>query len=480
MIGGVDMDNNSFFKQNQYDGNAMKRKIMFINAIDITKEIETILPPLGLGYLVSSLRKEFGYDYIKFKIVDRDIEEEINKFKPDIIGITSVTQNYNKAIEYAKIAKRYDLPVIMGGVHISALPSTLTNDMDVGVIGEGEETIIDLFNLFEEKGYLDKNELEKIDGICFRRKDKLIVTKKRNPIQPLDSIPMPDRDLFTIKKSTYMFTSRGCCYRCTFCASSRFWGKVRFFSAEYVVNEIKHLIKKYNVEYIEFWDDLFIIDKNRLRQMLELLKKEDILGKVSFSCNVRSNLVDDEMVQLLRQINVTSVGMGLESGSPNTLEYLKGRNISIKDHINAVETLRRYGMGIHASFIIGSPKESREDILQTFRFIKENRLNSFDIYVLTPFPGTPVWDYAKTRNLVCEDMNWDILNVNFGENHDNAIILSEMLSKEEIYELFLMFIDEKRKIMIKRALRSPLIFFKHPKLVIKALNILLGKSPTTR
>jgi radical SAM superfamily enzyme YgiQ (UPF0313 family) len=455
----------------------MKPKIMFINAIDIAKEIETALPPLGLGYLASSLRKEFGLDYIKFKIVDRDIEQEMNKFKPDIIGITSVSQNYNRAIKYARIAKKYDLPVIIGGVHISALPSTLTNDMDAGVIGEGEETIIDLFNLFEEKGYFDKNELEKIDGICFRRNGKLIVTKKRKPVEPIDKIPMPARDLLTIKKCTYMFTSRGCYYRCTFCASSRFWDKFRFFSAEYVVNEIKYLIKKYDVEEIGFWDDLFTADKKRVKQILEMLKKEDILGNVSFSCNVRSNLVNDEIVQLLKQMNVKSAGMGLESGSPITLEYLKGRNINIKDHIKAIKTLRKYGIKPHTSFIIGSPKESREEILQTFRFIKENRLDSFDVYILTPFPGTPVWNYAKARNLVSEDMNWDILNVNFGESQGNAIILSEKLTKDEIYKLFLLFTNEKRKIMIKRALRNPLNLLRNPKPLLKALMRILSGKP---
>jgi len=169
--------------------------------------------------------------------------------------------------------------------------------------------------------------------------------------------------------------------------------------------------------------------------------------------------------------------MGLESGSLITLEYLKGRNISIKDHIKAIKTLKKYGIKPHTSFIIGSPKESREEILQTFRFIKENRLDSFDVYVLTPFPGTPVWNYAKARNLVSEDMNWENINVNFGESHGNAIILSEKLTKDEIYKLFLLFTNEKRKIMIKRALRNPLNLLRNPKSLLKALMRILSGKP---
>jgi len=457
----------------------MKLKFMLINAIDLSKEIESTLPPLGFGYLISSLREHFGRDHIEISVVDRDIEKEIHQIEPDIVGITSVSQNYNRAIKYADIAKKFDLPVIMGGVHISALPTTLTNDMDLGVIGEGEQAIVELFELFEKKGSFHSDDLRKIDGIVFWTNGELSVSNRREPIQPLDKIPMPDRGPFAIKKSTYMFTSRGCPYKCSFCASTRLWGNVRFFSAEYVVREIEYLVEKYKVEEIRFLDDLFVAKSARLKQIVDLLEEKGILSKVAFTCNARSNLVNDELAIQLRRMKVKSVGMGLESGVPKTLEYLKGGNVTVTNHKNALKILRKHGIKPSVSFIIGSPKETREEILQTFGFIKEHRLTNFDVYVLTPFPGTPVWDYAKARNLVSENIDWDILNVNFGENHNDAIILSETLTREEIYKLFLLFVNEKSRIMIRRALRNPLGLLRNPKKVLKAITKILSRKPLT-
>ena len=216
----------------------MKTKFLLINAIDISKTLQTSLPPLSLGYLVSSLRSGFGSGLIDFKITDRNVKEEIRRFKPDIVGITAVSQNYNYAIEYAKIAKKRKTPVIIGGTHISVLPTTLTKDMDVAVIGEGEAAIKELFSVFLKKKKFSPTELRKIKGLAFWDKRKVVQTEKRTPIIPMDVIPLPARDLMKIEKCTHVFSSRGCPYRCVFCASSRFWNTTRIFSAKYVVNEI--------------------------------------------------------------------------------------------------------------------------------------------------------------------------------------------------------------------------------------------------
>ena len=433
----------------------MKVKFILINAIDVMEKLQSSLPPLGLGYLVSSLRSKFGNDLINCKIIDRDIEKEILSFEPDIIGITCVSQNYNLAIKYAKIAKKYKLPVLIGGTHISVLPTTLTRDMDIGVIGEGEETIKELFSIFLKGKKLNKKNLNKLKGLAFWDGNKLIQTEARAPILPMDSISIPARDLMKIEQCTHVFSSRGCPYRCVFCASSRFWNKTRFFSAEYVVNEIEYLSKNFGVKEINFWDDLFIVSKERIKQIVHLLSKKKLLGKIIFSCAVRSNLIDKNMVKLLKKMNVKNVSMGLESGTPRVLEYLKGNTIKINDHIRAIKLFKKYGIEASASFIIGSPTETRQEILQTFEFIRNSGLRGFNIYILTPIPGTPMWEYAKKRGMVSENMDWDLLNIDFLLNHQKAIVLSETLTKEELYKLLLMFkTEQKRKHIVD--------IFKHP------------------
>ncbi|MEN4006793.1 MAG: radical SAM protein [Methanobacteriaceae archaeon] len=354
-------------------------KIRFLFIVDPFQEYE-IHPPLGIGYLVSSLRKHFGERAIEFKVIDNNVEQEIRSFKPDIIGISSISQNYNKAITHARIAKKYKLPVICGGVHISMMPSSLTDDMDVGVIGEGEETICELLELFTRKRKFVQDDLSKIRGIIYWNSEgRIVATDKRELIYPLDKLPFPARDLFDIQPDTYMFTSRGCPYRCTFCAVSLYWNKVRFFSAEYVVNEVEYLVNKHNVKDINFYDDLFPLDTKRISQILNLLKEKDLLGKVDFSCSIRSNMVNDRIIQLLKEMGVKSIRIGLESGCNKTLKYLKGNNINIGDNETAIRVIKKHGILVYSSFIIGSPKESKEDILETLNFIKASKLDTFSV-----------------------------------------------------------------------------------------------------
>jgi radical SAM superfamily enzyme YgiQ (UPF0313 family) len=137
-------------------------------------------------------------------------------------------------------------------------------------------------------------------------------------------------------------------------------------------------------------------------------------------------------------MGVVSVGMGLESGNQRVLSWLKGSGISVEQNRNAVRLLRKHGIMANASFVIGAPDETEAEMMDTLGFIKSERVSLFDTYVLTPFPGTPVWEMARSRGLVSEDeqMDWSQLNVNFGVNPQRAIILSETLSRRELIRVY--------------------------------------------
>ena len=412
---------------------------LWINAINSFSEVETRYPNLGIGYLIASLKDAFGDTCFNFRVVNSDIGKELADFNPHLVGISSVSQNFGLARDYAKKAKERGIPVIMGGVHISFLPHTLSKAMDVGCVGEGEDTIVDLMRIFLAHHSFPLADIACIHGIIFRDSDNVLrQTQARSGRVDLDSLPIPDRDMLPITSHTYLFTSRGCPYRCQFCASSRFWNNVRFFSAERVVAEIELLINYYQVKFISFFDDLFVADKQRFDKIVELLEQKKIAGTVKFSCSVRANTVTESVVQGLKRMGVVSVGMGLESGNQRVLSWLKGAGITVEQNYKAVELLNRYGIMANASFVIGSPDETMDEMLDTLAFIKKSGVGLFDVYNLTPFPGTPVWEIALRQGFVSEDenMQWEKLNVNFEINKQTAIVLSEVLSRKELIAVY--------------------------------------------
>lgn len=437
-------------------------RLLLIEAINRRRKIGRSFLSFGLGYIASYLKKHIPS--LEIRIINHTIVETLSSFKPDMVGISSVTQNYGIAKEIAHMCKNESYLVVMGGRHITALPESLDSYMDLGVIGEGEETMREIVNLMEKDGF-DRGKLKNINGIAYRDSNGLInFTPGRQLFPVLDEIPYPDRDLLGLDNRTAMITSRGCPYKCIFCSSASMWPNVRYFSAEYVVGEIKLLYEKYKSHYIEIWDDLFIANKQRLREIIVLLRQEGLLGKIEFCFAVRANLINEEMARLLKEMNVVMATMGLESMSEPVLYYLKA-NVLVEQNEKAVEMLNRFGIKAGASFIIGSPQETEDDILRTLNFVRGGRLERATVYPLTPLPGTPVWEYAKLKGLVSDDMDWNKLDVDFKGNLNDNIIVSERLSRERLCCYLKLFQEESRK---KETA------FKIKKLYSRIINILLN------
>lgn len=182
---------------------------------------------------------------------------------------------------------------------------------------------------------------------------------------------------------------------------------MRFHSAEYVIDEIKLLVEKYNIHYINFWDDLFHANVKRLRKIVKLFKQEKLDVECGGQCHAR--LFNDEVAGLLKQMNFVYCGFGMESAVPRILKYLKCGATTVEDNYRAVRLCRKYDMMVGSGFILGSEGETEEDVQANVDFIKETKLDSYNFYTLTPYPGTPLWEEAKRKGIVSEDMDFSVL-----------------------------------------------------------------------
>lgn len=410
----------------------MPIKFLMVNAVYNQTPIEVNQPALGFGYVASTLRKEFG-DKIVFKVINSNLAENIMAFQPNIIGITSVTKNYNVAKEYARIAKQANIPVIIGGVHITFMPQSFTADMTIGIDCEGEDTIVELMSLFIENGRFETKSLYAVEGIMFWDNGGLVQTNHRKLNKDLDSIPYPARDLLRIGKLAHMMSSRGCPYNCAFCSTARHTrNQVRYASAEYMAGEIEQIYNNYKVLHITIVDDLFAMDTGRVIKTQELLGAKNLIGKFGISVNTRANFITDDLAEILHQMNVEVVGIGVESGCQKTLDYLKSGGLTIEDNANAVRILKRHHIKPYCSFVIGSPDEDMASVMETINFIKDNRIYYYDIFILVPFPGTRIWDYALSVGKVSNDMDWSRLDFYI---KSDSVKLSKHLSIKEMTDI---------------------------------------------
>ncbi len=368
------------------------------------KATGVLFPPLGLLYIAAYAEKE-GHQVAVRDLAIRKKKEDIDFKKYDIVGISTDTTRHRQALQLAKKAKASGCMVVMGGPHPSYADEEIlsTQRVDFIVRGEGEVTFSELV------ATLQKNDgtFHSVQGISFFSNGQLVRTPPRPFIENLDSLPLPARHLihmddyrrtkFGGRDITPLITSRGCPYQCTFCASSHFWGtKVRMRSVESVLKEIGEIYDRYHFNAVAFVDDTFNVSPKRVIEICHgiIEKKLDLW----WWCLSRIDLLlrNEEMVKEMVRAGGKAVFIGVESSNPKTLNELK-KGIDLEDIVQTVEMLKRNGVEIHASYILGGLHDDVKTIHETIRFAKRLDTNVAQFAILTPYPGTAVYEQVKDR-----------------------------------------------------------------------------------
>jgi len=432
--------------------------------------------PTGLSYLSSYIKKYSSNspDIRIFQITAANYKEVID-YQPHLIGFTAFTHTFGQIQNIASDLKKWkpNIPLILGGQHLSMAPWSLPRIFDYGVIGEGEDTFLKLVEFIRDGGK-DHSDLK---GIQYWDNGDLHTNPPAAAIQPLDLIPFPDRDNFPAMesiitadysrlflksglRSMQLTTSRGCPFKCAFCQPSQMWGRFRMHSVDYSAEEISYINSKFGINAVLIEDDLFTANKKRVRELIDNLGKRDLLNKIIYYVTARTEQIDDEWVQLFKELGVVKVEFGIESGSDRIAKYLKKSIATTEINKHAVNLLNRAGISVYASFIVGAPPETRDDLAETWKLIKwiqKNYVNnSSGVNLATPLPGTELWNYAVEKSLIDpENVEWHKLASLAGIPTDvNSIVyLNEHIPAEKLLRIL-------RYYFIRLYLGSPTDFIK--------------------
>lgn len=365
-----------------------------------------ICEPLNLAYLASYL-SSYGIDVkIIDEIAGQDVEIEIDKFAPDFVGITATTPLAPDAYRIAKLCKDKGIITIMGGVHATVLPEEAIQHVDIVIKGEGERAIVDIVSKGIKSGIYSYPHIENVDEIPIPARNLLqqefyLHTKKR-----LGDVV---GHLFFVNPTARvanLLTSRGCPYKCTFCHNNWKGTPVRFHSPVRVISEIKQLKEVYKIDALFFLDDNFCSKKSRLKEICKMMIEENL--NIPWACNATSNNIDTETALLLKDSGCRLVMFGFESGSPRILNLL-GKQTKVDKNSEVTKICKKAGLLVAASFMVGNPTETVDDIRMTQNFIKENSefLDMIGVNITTPYPGTQIWNDLQVKGLLPDQLKWE-------------------------------------------------------------------------
>jgi len=399
-------------------------------------------PPLNLTYLAASAEK-LGHEVI---IIDGEaeglsIEHMVNKvenYKPDLIGITATTPFYHIAVELGKeLKKKIEASIVIGGPHITVLKEEVFEKcFDYAFIKEADESWPEFLQKYEKK-----EDISSVNGIMYRRNDKVLFTGDPVPCKNINSLKIPARhllknDLYNLgtmegtKKFTTIMTVRGCPFKCIFCSTKVFGKDIRTRDPELVINEMKDCIKKYSTEHFMFLDDTLTLHRQHIMKICDLIIQEKL--NITFEGSTRANMIDEELIKKMTEAGLIRLSFGLESVDKEIRQTMK-KQVPLESYIEANKLTNKYNIETLNSCMIGLPGETYDTVRKTLSFLRESKeIKQANISIAVPYPGTELYEAAKNKK-----MGLKLMTENFAEykRYNAAVMTVGDLSPEDLINI---------------------------------------------
>jgi len=405
-----------------------KNKILIIN-VALRPGFSRKILPMGMGYITSAIRRAgFGFDMLDLDanpLSKEETEKFLQSNRYDVVAMGCIVTGY-KYVKWLSLIIKESFPetiIIVGNTVAGSIPNIILSrtGADIAVIGEGDETIVDLLHRLELS-----RKMEGIAGICYRKDGYIVANPPRPLIENIDLIPMPDWSAFDLNiymkslsesigdplppipkekiRAKPINTARGCLFSCTFCYHAFRGGKYRWRSAESIIKEMRRDNETYGINYFVFADELTFFSLKQAEHFADALIASGL--QVYWAADVRSGLFTrDEHIQIavkLKKAGCLYLGYALESADFDILRWMD-KKVGPEEFSRQVDLLRKAGITSFTSIVLGYPNETEETIKATIDCCIANKIYPSSGYLL-PQPGSPMYDFAvKSGHIIDEE-----------------------------------------------------------------------------
>jgi len=429
--------------------------------------------PLSLLYIATYLNQH-GHqaevlDCEAEGVALEELEVKIRNEGYDVVGVAMLTAMYSQSVAVCTLVKKIDpaIHVVVGGSHANLRPKPTAekeDTIDVVTVGEAELTFMELIDAFQ-----GKKDLKDIQGIAFKDKTTgdVIQTPERPKVADLDFFPIPDRGLLNMKLyrpsvSYYrrlpaytMITTRGCPYRCTFCATAK--TGYRMHSIPRVVEEMRILVEDFGAKEVLIRDDTFTLNRKRTWDLCDAIIAAGLHTRVTWDCITRANLVDLELLQKMKEAGCWGMHFGVEGGTQQLIDNVK-KDTTLEIIRTAFRLCREVGIETRGYFMVGMPGSTPEDDIATIEFAKDIDPDWAQFTIATPYPGTQLFEEAAEWGKFHTDFDdWDKYLTWSGFGDTDLVWTATGRSSDDV------------KAMQRRAMRA--FYFRPRVLLRKATNV---------